>query len=166
MASGVFVGIAYGNRLLPDVISSVPTSGTNSMKFTSIHEHFLQQNTVGNVAYKIQIILCRPHWDKWLRWQTDLLIVLIKTLFAFDQRLVEFPVINSLNKPVGMSTAPSMNGLLTGWQLLLIERALSLTAIFIRMMTSSNGNIFRVTGHFCGESTGPRWIPRTKASGL
>ena len=27
------------------------------------------------------------------------------------------------------------------------------------MMTSSNGNIFRVTGHLCGEFTGPRWIP-------
>ena len=34
----------------------------------------------------------------------------------------------------------------------------------IHMMTSSNGNIFRVTGHLCGEFTGPRWIPRTKAS--
>ena len=33
-----------------------------------------------------------------------------------------------------------------------------------RMMTSSNGNMFRVTGHLCGEFTGPRWIPRTKAS--
>ena len=32
------------------------------------------------------------------------------------------------------------------------------------MMTSSNGNIFRITGHLCGEFTGPRWIPRTKAS--
>ena len=32
------------------------------------------------------------------------------------------------------------------------------------MMTSSNGNIFRVTGHLCVEFTGPRWIPRTKAS--
>ena len=31
-------------------------------------------------------------------------------------------------------------------------------------MKSSNGNIFRVTGHLCGEFTGPRWIPRTKAS--
>ena len=27
------------------------------------------------------------------------------------------------------------------------------------MMTSSNENIFRVTGHSCGEFTGPRWIP-------
>ena len=31
-------------------------------------------------------------------------------------------------------------------------------------MTSSNGNIFRVTGHLCGEFTGYRWILRTKAS--
>ena len=30
-------------------------------------------------------------------------------------------------------------------------------------VTSSNGNIFRVTGHLCGEFTGHRWIPRTKA---
>ena len=28
------------------------------------------------------------------------------------------------------------------------------------MMTLSNGNIFRVTGHLCGEFTGDRWIPR------
>ena len=32
------------------------------------------------------------------------------------------------------------------------------------MMTSSNGNIFRVTGHLCGEFTGHWWIPHTKAS--
>ena len=32
------------------------------------------------------------------------------------------------------------------------------------MMTSSNWNIFRVTGRLCGEFTGHRWIPLTKAS--
>ena len=32
----------------------------------------------------------------------------------------------------------------------------------ILMMTSSNGNIFRVTGYLCGEFTGPRWIPPTQ----
>ena len=31
------------------------------------------------------------------------------------------------------------------------------------MMASSNGNIFRVTSHLCGEHTGHRWIPHTKA---
>ena len=32
------------------------------------------------------------------------------------------------------------------------------------MMTSSNGNIFRVTGPLWGENNGHRWIPLTKAS--
>ena len=32
------------------------------------------------------------------------------------------------------------------------------------MMTSSNGNIFRVTGPVSGEFTGDQWIPLTKAS--
>ena len=32
------------------------------------------------------------------------------------------------------------------------------------MMTSSNGNIFPVTGPLCGEFIGHRWIPRTMAS--
>ena len=32
----------------------------------------------------------------------------------------------------------------------------------IPMMTSSNGNIFRVTGHLCGEFTGHLWIPSTQ----
>ena len=31
------------------------------------------------------------------------------------------------------------------------------------MITSLNGNIFRVTGHLCGEFTGHRWISHTKA---
>ena len=34
------------------------------------------------------------------------------------------------------------------------------------MKTSSKGNIFRVTGHLCGEFTGHRWTPRPKASDL
>ena len=37
-------------------------------------------------------------------------------------------------------------------------------ALIYTMMTSSNRNIFRVTGHLCGEFTGLRWIPRTKDS--
>ena len=40
----------------------------------------------------------------------------------------------------------------------------TIPTIQLIMMTSSNGDIFRVTGHLCGEFTGPRWIPHTKAS--
>ena len=43
-------------------------------------------------------------------------------------------------------------------------RLLGHVVIILIMMTSSNGNIFRVTGHLCGEFTGPRWIPHTKTS--
>ena len=53
------------------------------------------------------------------------------------------------------------------WILCLISRritSLMLSAVCI-MMTSSNGNIFHVTGHLCGEFTGHRWIPCTMASG-
>ena len=38
-----------------------------------------------------------------------------------------------------------------------------LSSHLLDMMTSSNGNIFRITGHLCGEFTGHRWIPHTKA---
>ena len=44
------------------------------------------------------------------------------------------------------------------------KQALNDPTLSFTMMTSSNGNIFRVTGHLCGEITGPRWIPHTKAS--
>ena len=36
----------------------------------------------------------------------------------------------------------------------------------VYMMTSSNGNIFHVTGPLCGEFTGHRWIPLKKASDM
>ena len=41
----------------------------------------------------------------------------------------------------------------------------TMTSVF-RIMTSSNVNIFCVTGPLCGEFTGDRWIPLTKASDL
>ena len=37
--------------------------------------------------------------------------------------------------------------------------------MYHHMMTSSNGNIFRVTGPLCGEFTGHWWIPHHKGQG-
>ena len=34
----------------------------------------------------------------------------------------------------------------------------------LRIWQEAHGNAFRVTGHLCGEFTGHRWIPRSKAS--
>ena len=39
-----------------------------------------------------------------------------------------------------------------------------LFAKLLHMMTSSNGNVFRITGPLCGELIGHRWIPGTKAN--
>ena len=52
------------------------------------------------------------------------------------------------------------------WQKCWLQNIIVYTILLkpIHMMASSNGNIFRVTGNLCGEFTGPRWIPRTKAS--
>ena len=46
----------------------------------------------------------------------------------------------------------------------LLQLSLMMTNFTYDMMTSSNGNIFRITGHLCGEITGHQWIPHTKAS--
>ena len=46
----------------------------------------------------------------------------------------------------------------------LIERKSDEMTVISDMMTSSNGNIFRVTVPLCGEFTGNRWITLTKAS--
>ena len=50
-----------------------------------------------------------------------------------------------------------------GWEL---DRGLQwyIHRLVLLMMTSSNVSIFCVTGPLCGEFTGHRWIPHTKAS--
>ena len=55
------------------------------------------------------------------------------------------------------------------WQYCVVWYKTILQNIFLwplckHIMTSSNGNIFRVTVPWCGEFTGQRWIPHTKAS--
>ena len=42
---------------------------------------------------------------------------------------------------------------------LTLVRIMSLSLVTDSMMTSSNGNIFRVTGPLCGEFTGPSEVP-------
>ena len=53
-------------------------------------------------------------------------------------------------------------------QSLIVRRTISMALLTHcmerNMMTSPNRNIFRVTGPLCGEFTGHRWIPITKAS--
>ena len=62
----------------------------------------------------------------------------------------------------GISVQPSLQTNLFGMIFPLNGPKFGEKWLLHRMMTSSNGNILRVTGHLCGEFTGPRWIPRTR----
>ena len=73
---------------------------------------------------------------------------------------------------VWVKTTPSPNVPCPGWWTkttlnAVMSSSITLNAVSSKgllMMTSSNGSIFHVTGPLCGEFTGDRWIPRTKAS--
>ena len=67
----------------------------------------------------------------------------------------------------GKVTREKLHGTISIWRYRLAIKGILIIRIMrsqYRMMTSSNGNMFRVTGHLCGEFTGHRWIPLTKAS--
>ena len=68
---------------------------------------------------------------------------------------------NNLTYPCPNSTVEVMDGLL---YLTVFRACYPCPNSGAGMMTSSNGNIFRVTRLLRGEFTGDRWIPRTKAS--
>ena len=66
-------------------------------------------------------------------------------------------------------TLPFLDGIILIWRLYNAEYVDQDAVYLIQyahdrlyMMTSSNGNIFRVTGSLCGEFTGRRWIPPHK----
>ena len=79
-------------------------------------------------------------------------------------------------RPLNSHVKPQLSKMRDGWCKLLRNLSDTSAAGWLRrlaswralgrfyMMTSSNGNIFCVTGHLCGEFTGPRWILHTKAS--
>ena len=75
-------------------------------------------------------------------------------LQRFSECIVERPA----DRPLGFLFSPPISQFDTD------TRGEPTPARCITIMTSANGNIFRVTGLLCGEFTGHRWIPRTKAS--
>ena len=67
------------------------------------------------------------------------------------------PIVDNVRVLEGMSR---LNGGIVwlSWRYSIKSWCSNIRTIYMdpRMMTSSNGNIFRVTGHLCGEFTGPR----------
>ena len=140
---------------------------------------FIQENTFENVVWKMAAILSLPQcvnemaqvhslqwcdnsfmasqitgWRKWLFVQQLVFSTLIKKASL---------ALCGRNPPLTggfpSQRASNVERVSISWDNQVITEA---HGFF--MMTSSTGNTFHVTGHLCGEFTGPQWIPRTKAS--
>ena len=131
----------------------------------------LQFRCINQYSYTgIAIYLCGLFFIFWSAWHMPLMICIYLTSAKCETN-VHYRmgvVINPTNKNCSYSKTPTTNVRLS---LQTIHRMFftisempweSSRTMF--MMTSSNGNIFRFTGHLCGEFTGHRWIPHTKAS--
>ena len=122
------------------------------------HWFMLRNNTCSLPSHDLKLCWCITFsWNSAKRWpsRSDLNLVYWKYVDAchhnkhFDEILVTI-------QEVFMFTAScAANN----------DDLVKLTTLhFCFIMTSSNGNIFRATGPLCGEFTGDRWIPHTKAS--
>ena len=129
----------------------------------------LHRKCLCNILKPEQLISCRPHFQ---------INFIEKEPLYFDLNFTEFCFFKCLTDSKSASVwvvAWCRIGVL--WERRLSTETANRPGISVswcviiakiifpsRMMASSNGNIFRVTGHLCGEFTGHRWIPLTKAS--
>ena len=90
----------------------------------------------------------------------DIFFMYFPNEILFDRKLLKagLPQVNSGNR--------ESSGFIEGVLSVNYPDQYAWRVVYLRlsMMTSSNGNTFRVTGPLCREFTGLRWIPRTKAS--
>ena len=108
-----------------------------------------------------------PLWAEILHKGPVMCIFDISVVLRPSKRLNEQPHCQWFETPWCSCDAIAMSvtlSLVVKQSWLLIVWSQPLVGPLITVMTSSNGNIFRVTGHLCWEFTGHRWIPRTKAS--
>ena len=96
--------------------------------------------------------------EKWVLMYTDKWVLIIFTCFVDIFQM--YPGVQCVNGAqqlnISGQVVTALNAFLAPTQAAGTDYSL--------MMTSSNGNIFRVTGPLWGEFTGHRWIPLTKAS--
>ena len=100
-------------------------------------------------------------------WRKYVLFVFHSTIFRQIQwgAVISLSFIQNSHKihPIARPWGWDLGCLLWGQTLIYVLTQL-LQCCVQYMMTSSNGNIFHLTGLLCGEFTGHRWIPCTRAS--
>ena len=115
----------------------------------------ISQTNVFCIIFTARTIACG-----WILWMVDLLDV-DWYLYEQTERQTDGQADEQTDRKTNILSAKLTFEMLTvhEWR-----QSFSTDKWLLFMMTSLNGNIFRVTGPLCGEFTGHRWIPRTKAS--
>ena len=134
------------NRLQPIFVVCICIQSHTTLK-QSIRESSNHYHICKYVIFVMFIVLCK-HKDLWWRMPPKSHIIgIIYNADWFHNWIISAKQKRRLNQSARGSIE---------------DVACKTSAIFL--MTSSNGNTFRVTGHLCGEFTGLRRVPRTKPS--
>ena len=131
------------------------TTNTNAIEVMAFvcHRYFFRHvgNTITYVTEKY-------------RWHTHAITCIAFLSYISDEYLTLCVDMNIIFGGDSRSSVVTLRPWSPSLSLSLSARAGPWVARFTRMMTSSSGNIFRVTGPLCGKFTSHRWIPLTKAS--
>ena len=134
-----------------------------SVKYQSKYKIFIHENAFENIVCDTAAILFKV---RWFNPSTMLAQCRGQDVFHFSFCFVAVMYVSRWNENViSIKLSSSVGG---AWSCYLDNCRYSqwwkFLQNFLVMMTSFNGNFFRVTGHLCGEFIGHQWIPRTKAS--
>ena len=133
-------------RNSPDDIFKYIFLNENEWISIKISLKFVPKGQINNIPSLVQIMAWRRPGDKPLS----------------EPMMVSLPTHICVTRPQWVNLLMNekiSDGSFVDWALIYYRASVDLKTI-----TSSNGNIFPVTGPLWGESTGHRWIPLTKAS--
>ena len=147
------------NNHWPTSMSPKHISGGQCINLVS-HRWFFCAMVVTNWSPLVKIIFSIFYYKK----INDILLLLVSRLI-FHQLFMSCDQFQSMREGVTTYVMCSVIGWDYFYMTWISRYKMGPGACFKNnMMTSSNGNIFHITGHLCGEFNGCRWIPRTKAS--
>ena len=143
-----------------------------------MHKEFLSR--IGNALFNIGKFLSLHNLAPNELTQEDLSLTGFELIFSWwHQNFETFSMALCVYNPPGTSGFPSQRiSIAKLWCFIQCQIALAIEQILKQLIWDAltlmwhhckhddiiKWNIFRITGHLCGEFCGPRWIPHTKAS--
>ena len=118
-----------------------------------IHNRPLITKFILTIWKKIQFSVLLPRFDSASKWNPSSWLTEYKAPGMFCNQIPWLSTTSRPNDPGHQHSRCWLNSMLLMFRYQQNQHF---------MMTSSNGNIFRVIGPLCGEFTGHRWIPLTR----